>query len=199
MSRAGDRPPQRRAMRAILDGLEGLPREGHVRLGEIVERLGVRGFAPVLLLVALLMVSPLSGIPGSPTVTALLIALIVGQMLVGRRALWLPQPLMRLRVPARRLRQALAFLRGPVQRVDPLLRPRLLMLTSRPGALAILLTCLALTLVMPVMELLPFAISFAALAVALLSVGLMTRDGAMVLAGYGLLAVVLWGVAAVLP
>nr|WP_242511957.1 exopolysaccharide biosynthesis protein [Rhodobaculum claviforme] len=170
----------------ILDRLGELPDGGRVSVGEVVARLGVRSFAPVLVLVALLIVSPLSGIPGTPTVSALLIGLIVAQMVAGRESLWLPGVLTRASVPGHRLRQAVDFLRRPVGVVSPLLRPRLLVLTGRAGGLTVLLTCLAITLTMPAMELLPFAVSIAALAIACFAVGLMLRDGVMVLLGYSI-------------
>ena len=175
----------------VLDMLRDLPADGRVSVDAVVGRLGVRSFAPVLLLVSLLIVSPLSGIPGTPTVSALLIGLIVAQMLVGRDSLWLPAFLKRVTVPAARLRQAVAFLRRPVGAVSPLLGPRILVLTGRAGGLAVLLTCLAITVTMPLMEVLPLAISVAGLAIACFAVGLMLRDGVMVLLGYGIVGLVM--------
>ena len=182
-----DPPPD---ISQLLDTLGELPEEGRLSLGEIVEHLGVRSFAPVLLMVALLLVSPLSGIPGSPTVAGLLIALIVAQMLAGRDSLWLPRFLTGVRVPARRVRQAVDFLRRPVGVVSPLMRPRLLPLTGRVGGLVVLLTCLAITLTMPAMEFFPFVASIAAFAIACFAVGPMLRDGVMVLVGFGVVGMV---------
>ncbi len=182
-----DPPPD---ISRLLDTLGDLPPDGRVSLGEIVGQLGVRSFAPVLLLVSLLLVSPLSGIPGSPTVAGLMIALIVIQMLAGRSSLWLPRFLTGVQVPARRVRQAVEFLRRPVGVVNPLLGPRILVLTGRAGSLLALLTCLAITLTMPAMEFLPFVASIAALAIACFAVGLILRDGIMILAGYGIVTLV---------
>ncbi|MGY6634010.1 MAG: exopolysaccharide biosynthesis protein [Alkalilacustris sp.] len=192
MSRPGSEgdPPD---LLEILDSLRDLPEDGRVSVGDVLDQLGVRSFAPVLMLVSLLLVSPLSGIPGTPTVSALLLGLIVVQMLLGRDALWLPGFLRSVTVPAGRLRQALEFLRRPVRVVSPLLQPRLLVLTGRTGGFVVLLTCLAITLTMPVMELLPLAISIAGLAMACFAVGLMLRDGVMVLAGYGVVLIAVMG------
>ncbi|MEE4382194.1 MAG: exopolysaccharide biosynthesis protein, partial [Pseudomonadales bacterium] len=62
-----------------------------VSVGELMEAVGRRSFAPVLLLVGLLLVSPLSGIPSFPTLMALLVCLVSVQMLLGRRHFWLPR------------------------------------------------------------------------------------------------------------
>ncbi len=155
-----------------------------VTVGALVDAMGERSFSAILLIVALIMVSPFSGIPGSPTVSGALYLLICIQMLLARDALWLPRRLRRLRIPTRRLRRALEWLRAPLRRIDPVIRTRLTALTDRPLGLLAILCCLAIAVVMPVMELLPFASSFASGVIALFATGLMARDGVFVLLGY---------------
>lgn len=166
---------------ASLDGDE-------VTIGELVDAMGERSFSAILLIAALVMVSPLSGIPGSPTVAAAFYLLICIQMLLARDALWLPQRLRRLRIASPRLRRALEWLRVPLRRIDPVIRTRLTALTDRPLGVVAILCCLAIAVVMPPMELLPFASSFASGAIALFAAGLMARDGVFVLLGYLTLA-----------
>lgn len=163
-----------------------------ITVGALVDRMGERSFAPVLLLPALIMVSPLSSIPGSPTVSGLIIALIAWQMLFGRDQLWLPGPLRRVSVPVPRLRQAVLFLRRPVGAIEPRLRPRLTVLARWPMSLVVLATCLAITFFMPLMEVLPLVASIAALAISLFAVGLILRDGLMILLGYAVVALAIW-------
>jgi hypothetical protein len=167
--------------------------DGTVTVGEIVERMGPRSFLPLLLIPALLMVSPLSSIPGTPTLSALIIGLIAAQMLLGRQRLWLPAFVRRRSFKRARLERAIGFLRRPVGWIEPMMRPRLAVLAEGPGAYIALLVCLLVTAIMPVMEFLPILASVAAVAITLIATGLLARDGVLVLSGYGvvLLAIVI--------
>lgn len=185
-----------RAVSEVLDALEASGAGERVTVRALVEGLGDRSFAALLLVPGLLMVSPVSGIPGAPTAAAAIVALIVVQMLAGRRSLWLPRLLAERSLPARRLRGAVAMLRPPVGRVERLMRPRLGWLARRPWSHLALGACLAVTLTVPLMEVLPFLATTAGLAISLLAAGLLVRDGAVMLAGYGvILAGVLLGAA----
>lgn len=182
-------------LKGLIDSLDDMIDGESVTLSDIVESMGEHSFATVLLIPALIMVSPISGIPGSPTVAAMLFALISIQMLMGRDALWLPGFLGRLEIPADRLATALNWLRRPATWVDPVIRRRLTFLTDRPASYLAILCCVCIALTMPPMELLPFAASFASGTVALFATGLMARDGVFVVLGYlsvlGLMALVL--------
>jgi hypothetical protein len=168
----------------ILDRLEAAGGDETVSVGDIVERMGARSFAPLLLVPALVMVSPISSIPGTPTLSATIIALIAAQMLIGRRTLWLPRLVRERRVSRVRMERAVAFLRRPVGWIEPRMRPRLVFLADGRGTYLALLVCLGITLVMPMMEFLPLLASVAAVAISLIAAGLLARDGVLVLAGY---------------
>jgi hypothetical protein len=156
-----------------------------VTLRRIVAGLGDRSFGALLLVPGLALVSPLSGIPGAPTLAASLVALIVVQMLIGRQSLWLPRILADRKIPARRLQQAVAFLRRPVGRAEGVMAPRLGFLADRPWSYLALGTCLVLTLIVPLMEIVPFLATTAGLAISLLAAGMLVRDGLMMVGGYG--------------
>ncbi|MBM9594336.1 exopolysaccharide biosynthesis protein [Roseitranquillus sediminis] len=174
------------ALSEILDQLERDEGEARVTIGEIAARLGERSLASLLLVPALLLVSPLSSIPGAPTFTGLVILLIAAQMMMGRRTLWLPRIVTRRSVAQRRMTRAVGFLRPPVRWAECAIRPRLSPLTSRPASLITLATCVSLAVLFPAMEIVPMLSSVAALAVALFAVGLMANDGLFVLFGFGI-------------
>jgi hypothetical protein len=157
-----------------------------VSLRRIVAGLGDRSFAALLLVPGLALVSPLSGIPGAPTLGASLIALIVVQMLIGRECLWLPRLLADRRIPARRLRQAVSVMRGPVWRAEGVMAQRLGFLADRPWSFVALGTCLVLTLIVPLMEIVPFLATTVGLVISLLAAGMLVRDGLLMVCGYGL-------------
>ena len=162
----------------------------HVYLATIMEALGTRSFGPVLLLIGVILVSPLSGLPGVPTTMGIGLALISLQLVMGREAFWLPRWLLDRHVSSSRLQRALQWLDRPARFIDWWLRPRLSMLASDSGAVFIAVICLLLALAMPAMELVPFSATAAGLAVVAFGLALVAIDGLFVLLGaFYLLAV----------
>lgn len=149
----------------------------HVRVGEMVEAVGGRGYGPLLFVPAMIELSPLGGIPGVPTVLATVVALFAVQIVLGRRHLWLPRVLERIKVPARRLRQALDALRPAARWLDRWFHGRLRPLTGRVGQRAAATVCFALCLTVPPLEIVPFASSAPMAAVALFGLAITLRDG----------------------
>ncbi|MBV2360207.1 exopolysaccharide biosynthesis protein [Thalassococcus sp. CAU 1522] len=163
--------------------------QARVSVADILDEIGDRSFAPAILIPALILVSPVSGVPGTPTLGALIILSCALQGLVGRRHLWLPGVLRRRSLSAHRMCRAIAFLQRPAAWIDRHSQARLHLLTGIPLRQLAFAMIAATALTWPFLELLPFVTSFGAGAVSLIAFGLMTRDGAYVLAGYVVLAV----------
>jgi hypothetical protein len=53
----------------------------NIAFGKVIEAVGRRSFGPVLLATGLIVVTPLSGVPGLPTTTAILVFLVGIQLL----------------------------------------------------------------------------------------------------------------------
>jgi hypothetical protein len=87
--------------------------EGTVVLGDLLDRIGTRSFGPLLLLPALIAFTPLGGIPGLPTVMAVLVILVVGQLAIGLDHFWLPDVVLRRGVEPTKLRTSTEYLRRP--------------------------------------------------------------------------------------
>ena len=154
--------------------------------------------AAVLQAISVLLISPLSGIPGVPTVSAALIVLIGAQGLMRRRHLWLPEVLMRREIAAARIEKGVAWLRRPCAWIDRHARPRLCALTAGPMRPLAVLICLLIASSWPLLEILPMVTSLGATAIALIVFGLLTRDGLFALLGYGAvagLAALIWWLA----
>lgn len=190
-------PDHPQSLTALLDALDGAATGETVSVADMLERVGDRSFTPVILAVSILLVSPASGIPGLPTLSALLIVLIGVQGLARRRHLWLPGALMRRQVRAQRLRQAIGWLRKPAAWIDRHSHARLRVLTKGPARLAAFSLCIVIPMMWPMLELVPFVTSIGAGAVALIAFGLLTRDGLYVLLGYGMCGAMAAAVAAV--
>ncbi|WP_323763945.1 exopolysaccharide biosynthesis protein [Marinovum sp.] len=157
---------------------------GEISVADMLQEIGERSFAPLVLVVSVLLVTPLSGIPGTPTIGAMIVVLITVQWLTGRRHLWLPGFVLRRAVAGDRLTRAIDWLRPMADWVDARSERRLRLMTAPPMALVTKLMILGVALTWPLLELLPMVTSVGALAVALLAFGLMVRDGVWLAAGY---------------
>ncbi len=174
----------------LLDSIaDAAHQRDRITLQRVVEAVGRRSFGPLLLMVGVVTASPLSGIPGVPTLLGLLILLVAVQLLIGRRYFWLPRWLLRRWVPNRKLTKALGKMRPAARFVDALLRPRLTVLVRHRGTTAIALVCVIVTAAMPLLELVPFSASLAGVALAAFGLALVARDGAAALIGYFVTAV----------
>ena len=81
------------------------------------------------------------------------------------------------------------------ERLDIVLRPRLVILTGRIAAHGVAVVVIALAILMPPLELLPFATAMPSSAVVVLALGMTVGDGVWVLSGL-VMAVVFLGVGA---
>jgi len=176
--------PERETLLGLLDAMR--PQEGDTRVSvaDILTRIGGRSFPAVILVPAVMLVSPISGIPGTPTIGALIVLLITAQVLIGRKSLWLPGILTRRSVAADKMSKAITWLSKPAGWMDRHSHGRLRILTTGPTRLIAYLATAVMAASWPLMELLPFVTSFSAGAVSMIMFGLMTRDGAYTLAGY---------------
>ena len=154
-----------------------------ISVAQITEALGRDSLPPNLMIPALAVVSPLSGVPLFSSICGILIALISAQMLLGRDHVWLPGFLMRRKLGAARVRGALDWMRRPAGFLDRITSERLTVLVRRPIRWIIQGVCLCCGLAMPFLELVPFTSSLMGVVVSLLAFGLLARDGLFVLLG----------------
>jgi hypothetical protein len=172
--------------------LEAINRAGgdqdEVSVANVHETVGVRSFGPLLLAAGVIGLTPIAGIPGLPTALAIIVILIAGQLLIGLKSFWLPEFVRRRSVSKDRLHKAIRFVRPVARGVDKLLRPRLSWLTEKPFTYAIAAFCILEAIMMPPLELVPFAGAIPAGAVTLFGLGLIARDGVLVVLAFGLSA-----------
>ena len=115
----------------LLDVLEGAGEgKGVASVTDIHESLGVRSFGPLLLAAGLIGLTPIGDIPVVPTVLAIIVVLISGQLLIGLRGFWLPGFIRRRSVKRETLGKAIRFVRPVARGVDRVLRPRMSWLTE---------------------------------------------------------------------
>lgn len=182
--------PTEDPLQTLLARLRGAAEGSEVSVQDLVESTGENSFATLLFVVALIMVTPLSGIPTAPTIGAVIIALIVGQWALGRDHLWLPGWIARREVSSKKFCKGLEWARKPAAFIDRHTRSRLTPLARRPLKVIPLAAILLIVATWPFLEILPFFTTLCAVAVALLAFGLMVKDGLYILAGFAYVAAV---------
>lgn len=168
-----------------LHGLTERFKDRPMRIGTMLEVTEGRGLHLLLLLLALPFVTPLP-MPGVSTPFGSVIALIGAGFAIGRRT-WMPRQILEWEVPARVAGRLFSEMERTLQRMSPLLRPRLTFVVDNAACRRIsgglILMCGTL-MTMPIP--LPLTDGFPAATVALLAVGALARDGVVFLAGCGM-------------
>ncbi|MHA7820200.1 MAG: exopolysaccharide biosynthesis protein [Erythrobacter sp.] len=162
----------------VVEGLEELAEsEDKVTFGDVLDKFGSRSFAPLMMVLAMLEVSPLGAIPGVPTLLAICILLIAAQMLIGRDHIWVPDWIENRSVSGDHLQTATGKLDGTAEKLDNLSGQRLEFLTKGPAIQAAALVIMILCLLVAPLEVLPWASMGPMLAIAIISLAIMARDG----------------------
>lgn len=151
-----------------------------VSVNRLVDIIGTDSFSSLLLVPALAVATPLSGIPLFSSAMGVMIFLVSLQMVLKRDHVWLPAWLLRRHVNSDRLRAAFAKIRPALAWIDAHSHPRMALFTRRPLRTVVQLLCLVSGLLMPLLEFVPFSSSLLGLGVAFLSLGLLARDGAII-------------------
>lgn len=159
-----------------------------IQVRDILEAVGQRSFGPLLLVPGLIVLSPISGIPGVPTLGGLTVLLISGQLLIGRDHFWVPQFILRRKISRNRMAKAGKFLMPVARFIDKMVKPRLVFLTQQPFNYLIAATCALIGVLMPPMEAIPFSSSIASAGVTAFGLSLVAYDGVLALLAFALTA-----------
>lgn len=174
-----DRKPEN--LEALIGLLEEVgEREDRVSVNTMLQAVGQRTFGPLLMVPGLIALSPLSGIPGMPSTVGIMVLIIAGQLLLGRRHFWLPQWVLNRSVPQAKLLRALCFLKPVARTIDRLTAPRLRALTRNGAIYLVSLMAIAVAVTMPPLELVPFAATTAGAALTFFGLALIAHDGLLV-------------------
>jgi hypothetical protein len=169
----------------ILDRLDDLAaKQDKLTLGRAIEAFGHRSYAPFLVILPLLEISPLGAIIGLPTMLALVIALIAVQMLFGRKHLWLPGFLANRSVTSAKAKKAIKKVRPIAERMDKWFHGRLPALTKGPMVRVAAAAIIVMTLAVPPLELLPMATTAPMAAIAAFGMALLVKDGLLMMIAF---------------
>lgn len=172
------------SIRDVVDGVKEIAeREDEVLIDDLLDEFGDRSFAPLMLILALIGITPVGAIPTVPTILGLCIAMIAAQMAWGREHVWLPGFVTKRGVSSERLTKGKDKLDKLAKVLDSIAKGRLKSLASGPARRVVAALIVVLCLALPVLELVPFAAAAPFLAIAILSLAMMVRDGLVMLIG----------------
>jgi len=178
-------PDAERKPRRLSDILQEIadapaPPEARISLGHLIEGFGNRAFGALLFIFSMPVALPIA-IPGISAVLGAPLLFLSWQLMFGRDQPWLPE-VMRSRSFrradfARMLQRVLPY----IQRVERLIGPRLIWLTNRRGeqVIGLLAFTLSVILFLPI----PFGNTVPALAIAVLALAVLERDGIAAILG----------------
>jgi hypothetical protein len=170
---------KRQRISEILVGLAG-DGSGHLTLGEVVAALGDRGYGLLIFVLTLPNLLPIY-IPGLSAVFGIPLALIALQMMMGQPRPWLPAALLQRRFRRQEFAHLTQRLLPWLLRLERALKPRWPALTSPTveRAIGLFALILALLLALPI----PLTGIPLSAGLVLMGIGLIERDGVVVLGG----------------
>lgn len=172
------------SLEQVIDGIINLGKDqDRVHVSDMQDRLGQRSFGPFLFVPAIIEISPVGGIPGVPTILALIVALFAIQMLFGRDHFWIPGFLSKRSVSGEKLDKGLNKIRPVIRWLDKISRTRLNWAVSQGFLRVLAVLCALLATSIPPLELLPFASTAPFSAIALFGLGITTQDGLLIVLG----------------
>ena len=175
-------PDEPDTIEAVLERIElARTEDGHVSVDHILDSVGRRSFGPVVMFVGIILVTPLSGVPGMPTVMGMLTLLTLGQLILGRQHIWLPAWLIEREIPRDRLVRGMELLRPLARALDGLSRQRLVPLVKGIGLDVMACACVVIAFIMPLTEIIPFSSSLFGVALVAFGFSMLARDGAIAL------------------
>jgi hypothetical protein len=167
----------RRGFIALVGHLARVAGPEGLTIREVRDHLDERGFGLMILILTIPCLVP--ALYGVPQVLGVPIILLAGQILVGRKEPWLPEAILKRRVKKDWLDSMADFAAKRMHWFEKLSKPRLQWLASGPGErlAAVFMILATLTIILPMTNTVP------SVALALLAVGLIMRDGAFVALG----------------
>src|SRR5690606_37407566 len=99
------------ALSDVLDRLVDSLHDDSVTVQDIVQKLGNKSFAALMLIFSLISTSPASAIPGITATVGVVVFILVVQMILGRHCVWLPKFITRRRMSTEKLCKGIGWLR----------------------------------------------------------------------------------------
>ena len=156
--------------------------KGELTFQRILNILGERAFGVALLFFALPSALPFSAIPGISVVFTVPIIIFACQMILARHTLWLPKIIAERTIHHQAMSKVIHTTVPFLIKIESFLKPRWAFMTSRMMEIihGCFIVCLALLLMLPI----PFSNFILAGLLILFSLGLIEKDGLLLVIGY---------------
>lgn len=179
-----DSSPDVQSMSDVVDRIGDIAeRQDSVSINDVLEEFGNRSFAPFMLILAIIGVTPVGGIPGVPSFIAASIIAVAAQMMIGRDHIWLPSFITERSAGSDKLLKGNDKLDQMAKALDRMAQGRLQVLASGPFLRVVAGLIIVLCCAVPPFELIPFAAAIPFFSIAILSLAMIVRDGLVMLIG----------------
>lgn len=185
-------PTAKKRVSQILDDVAGDDRRERVSITDLMRAMEARAVAALILFFSL--PNALPAIPGTSAVLGLPLLYLCGQMMLGKLP-WLPAIVADRSMTREDFRNLVRRVSPLLARAERLLVPRLLFITGARGEQVIGAFCLLLAVVLALP--IPLGNMLPAIAISMMALGVLERDGLWVIGGAvvgALSLVIVWGV-----
>lgn len=170
-----------RATSEVLEETVGNHTADKISLGELMRVLQERGFGLLMVVLVLPNCVPIPVPPGVSTIFSLPLIFLAVQMLIGKPTPWLPQWLKEKTIKRSTLAAMVAKVSPRLKIVEKLLRPRLSFFESNAGERVVgffwLVFAISISVPLPMTNFVP------GIGILLMSLGLLSRDGLVIIIG----------------
>lgn len=177
-------PETGRSLTSLVDEVQQTTDQEVISVGDLLDQFESQSYGPLLLVFGFLALSPVGAIPGMSILLGTIIILIALQILYGKDHPWLPERILKIEFPGKKLSRVIKKLKPWASWIQTFLKQRLVWLTNSPGLRFLALICIFLAISFYPLALIPGGVALPSAAICLLAIGLTTRDGLPVLAGY---------------
>lgn len=164
--------------------VESTEGQDNIEIVDLLDSLSSRAHGPMLLLPAIIAISPIGMIPGMSVVTGTLVLLIASQMLLSSSRPWIPKRLQSFEFSRNKLKDGVSKMQPWVLWFEKVVKKRLQFLTTGAAIYPLALACVVLAITFYPLAFVPLGVLIPGFAVTLLALGLTAKDGVLVLAGY---------------
>jgi len=180
----------------VLDEIEetadAQPASQPLTLGDLLDSVGRRSYGPLLLVIGLIAISPVTAIPGMTWATAVLTLIVALQIAIGRERIWLPKSALNVRVGRRDVHKGVEKSRPAARWIDHLLRPRLELLSKPPFVNIVGVICVLAALITFPLGLIPLLPLIPGIAIVAFGLGMTARDGVWLTLGVLVVSGAFW-------
>ena len=166
-----------KALTATLDNIRDDTSGDEISVGDLVSALNSRGYGPLLIGPAIITILPTGGIPGVPSICALIIIFVSVQLLFGRENPWLPSKLKNFTFKRQKFIDALEKTKPYTRKIDKLIYPRFKFLIQDQFRPFIAVLSILLSIAIMILGFIPFLAALPASGILFLGLGLTAKDG----------------------